>query len=254
MVVEFKKDDLCMALMARSPAIEDYLKAIYLLQQEHEHVSTSLVADHFGFAPASVTGMLQKLAKLCLVNYTPYHGVSLTEAGTRVALDVVRHHRLLELFLVQALGYSWEEVHAEAEVLEHVISETLEARIAARLGHPTVDPHGDPIPSADGNVPCNPCCSLYDLAVGVPGLITRVTDQHPDRLRYLAHLGIVPGAIVSVQARAPFDGPVTLNVTNTIQHLDSRLARAIFIQESAPSVATTLKQCSRSSSIKPHVP
>lgn len=222
----------------RSPAIEDYLKAIYVLQQQHGQVSTSLVAEHFGFAPASVTGMLQKLAKLQLANYTPYHGVSLTEAGIRVALDVVRHHRLLELFLVQALGYSWEEVHAEAEVLEHVISEKFESRIAARLGHPTVDPHGDPIPSTEGIMPVSTCQSLYDFTVGTPAQVTRVTDQHPDRLRYLADLGLVPGAIVTVQARAPFDGPLTLNVGDTIQHLDSRLARAIFIRNSAAAATS----------------
>src|SRR5215213_2456798 len=127
-------------------AIDDYLKAIYFLDQEHRDVTTSLLATYLGFAPPSVTGMVQKLAKLNLVHYTRYHGVQLTPQGHRQALKVVRHHRLLELFLVQTLGYSWEEVHAEAEVLEHVISEAFEARIAAYLGNPTADPHGDPIP------------------------------------------------------------------------------------------------------------
>ncbi len=215
----------------RSPAIEDYLKAIYVLHQGREHVTTSLVAEHFGFAPPSVTGMLQKLAKLDLVRYTPYYGVILTERGERIALEVLRHHRLLELFLVQALGYSWEEVHAEAEVLEHAISETLEARIAARLGHPTVDPHGDPIPLADGTLPVSTCRPLTQLSLGAAGRITRVTDQQPDRLRYLAELGIVPGAIVTVCARAPFDGPLSLAIGDAIHHLDIRMARAILIQE-----------------------
>lgn len=214
-----------------SPAIEDYLKAIYVLQQEHGHVTTSLVAECFGFAPPSVTGMLQRLAKLDLVSYAPYHGVALTDRGQRVALEVLRHHRLLELFLVRELGYSWEEVHAEAEVLEHVISETLEARIAARLGHPTADPHGDPIPSADGTLPVSPCQPLTHLSLGTTGRITRVTDQHPDRLRYMADLGLVPGAIITLQARAPFDGPLTLSVGNAIHHLDIQMAQAIFIQE-----------------------
>src|SRR5690242_12811454 len=121
----------------RSPAIEDYLKTIYLLHQEHGQATTSQVAEHLGFAPPSVTGMLQKLAKLDLVSYRPYHGVTLTDRGQHIALKVLRHHRLLELFLVKKLGYSWEEVHAEAEVLEHVISERMEACIAAQLGHPT---------------------------------------------------------------------------------------------------------------------
>src|SRR6266540_5926250 len=216
-----------------SPAIEDYLKAIYVLHQDYGHVTTSLVAEHFGFAPASVTGMLQKLAQLALVTYVPYHGVTLTDRGQRLALDVLRHHRLLELFLVRELGYSWEEVHAEAEVLEHVISETLEARIAARLGHPTADPHGDPIPSADGTLPVSPCQPLPYLSLGTTGRITRVTDQHPDRLRYMADLGLVPGAIITVQARAPFDGPLTLGIGDAIHHLDSRMAQAILVQEVA---------------------
>src|SRR5215217_7178485 len=156
-----------------SPAIEDYLKAIYVLHQDHGHVTTSLLAEHLGFAPPSVTAMLQKLAKLALVSYVPYQGVTLTDGGQRMALDVLRHHRLLELFLVRELGYSWEEVHAEAEVLEHVMSETLEARVAAHLGHPTVDPHGDPIPSADGTLPRSACESLAHLSLGTRRRITR---------------------------------------------------------------------------------
>ena len=222
-----------------SPAIEDYLKAIYVLHQDHAHVTTSLVADYFGFAPPSVTGMLQKLARLDLVIYTPYHGVTLTDRGQRQALEVLRHHRLLELFLVQALGYSWEEVHVEAEVLEHVISETLEARIASRLGHPTTDPHGDPIPFADGTLPVSTCRPLTQLSFGATGRITRVTDQQPDRLRYLAELGLVPGAIVTVHARAPFDGPLTLGIGDAIHHLDIRMAQAIFVQEVGKDADTT---------------
>jgi DtxR family Mn-dependent transcriptional regulator len=215
----------------RSRAIEDYLKAIYVLDQAHGQVTTSLLSEHLGFAPPSVTGMLQKLAKLDLVTYTPYHGVTLTDRGQRVALEVLRHHRLLELFLMKELGYSWEEVHAEAEALEHVISETLEARIDAHLGHPTADPHGDPIPSADGMLPISPCQPLTQLPFGAAGRITRVTDQQPERLRYLAELGLVPGAIVTVRAREPFDGPLSLAIGDTIHHLDIRMARAIFIQE-----------------------
>ncbi|HEY3229404.1 MAG TPA: metal-dependent transcriptional regulator, partial [Roseiflexaceae bacterium] len=129
-------------------------------------MTTSLLAEDLGFAPPSVTGMLQKLAKLDLVIYTPYQGVILTDRGRRRALEVLRHHRLLELFLVQALGYSWEEVHADAEVLEHVISERLEARIAAHLGHPTADPHGDPIPYPDGTLPLSTSQPLAHLSLG----------------------------------------------------------------------------------------
>jgi DtxR family Mn-dependent transcriptional regulator len=213
-----------------SPAVEDYLKAIYTLQQEHGQVSTSLLAEHLGFKPASVTGMLKSLADLHLVEYTRYHGVALTPAGEKIALEVVRHHRLIELYLVEALGYSWDEVHDEAEALEHVISEKLEARIAARLGHPTVDPHGDPIPTVEGTVPDGAHDrSLGALAVGEGGVIARVVDQNPDRLRYLADLGLVPGATVTVAASAPFDGPVSVRVGEAVHPLDRRLARAIFV-------------------------
>lgn len=215
----------------RSRAIEDYLKAIYVLDQEHGQVTTSLLSEHLGFAPPSVTSMLQKLAKLDLAAYTPYHGVTLTDRGQRVALEVLRHHRLLELFLMKELGYSWEEVHAEAEALEHVISETLEARIDAHLGHPTVDPHGDPIPAIDGTLPVSTCQPLAHLSLGTTGRITRVTDQRPDHLCYLAAMGLVPGVIVTMRAREPFDGPLSLAIGDAIHHLDLRMARAIFIQE-----------------------
>jgi DtxR family Mn-dependent transcriptional regulator len=216
-----------------SAAIEDYLKAIYLLEQEHRQVSTSLLAARLGFALASVTGMLQKLARLGLVAYTPYHGVALTDEGRRGALAVLRHHRLLELFLVESLGYSWEEVHEEAEVLEHVLSERLEARIAAQLGHPTVDPHGDPIPLPDGTLPASVSQSLADVPVGTQTQIVRVTDQTPEHLRYLAALGLVPGAAVIIRARAPFDGPLTVGVGAANHPLDSRIARALLVEHAA---------------------
>jgi DtxR family Mn-dependent transcriptional regulator len=212
-----------------SPAIEDYLKAIYTLARSHTQVTTSLLADHLGYKPASVTGMLKTLADLNLVAYTPYRGVELTAAGERIALEVVRHHRLIELYLVEALGYSWDEVHDEAEALEHVISEKLEARIAARLGHPEFDPHGDPIPTLEGALPIGADARLSDLAVGAAGRIDRVTDQHPERLRYLADLGLVPGAALEVVASAPFDGPITIRIGDATHPLDRRIARQIFI-------------------------
>ena len=221
-------------------SIDDYLKAIYFLDQEHGNVTTSLLATYLGFTPPSVTGMLQKLAKLNLVHYTRYHGVSLTPQGQRQALKVLRHHRLLELFLVQTLGYSWEEVHAEAEVLEHVISETFEARIAAYLGDPTVDPHGDPIPSPDGTLPNTPTRSLVDLAVGAIGEIAQITDQQPAHLCYFAELGLIPGACITVLAQAPFDGPVTIGVDTATHHLDNRMARAILIHAAPADVQRSL--------------
>ena len=213
-----------------SAAIQDYLKAIYTLGRAQPQVTTSLLAEHLGFKPASVTGMLKTMSDLRLVAYTPYHGVELTGAGERIALEVVRHHRLIELYLVEALGYSWDEVHDEAEALEHVISEKLEARIAARLGHPSFDPHGDPIPTLEGQLPDGSDAHLADLAAGESGRITRVRDQHPDRLRYLADMGLVPGAVIAVIASAPFDGPLSLNVSGAIHPLDRRIAREIYVK------------------------
>jgi DtxR family Mn-dependent transcriptional regulator len=213
-----------------SKAVEDYLKAIYTLQQSRGQVTTSLLADHLCLKPASVTGMIKSLADIRLVAYTPYHGVELTPAGEKIALEVVRHHRLIELYLVEALGYSWDEVHDEAEELEHVISEKLEARIAARLGYPTVDPHGDPIPTVEGTLPDGPSDRrLGDMPVGAGGVVARVHDQSPERLRYLADLGLVPGAVVEVIASAPFDGPVSVQIANATHPIDRRLARAIVV-------------------------
>jgi DtxR family transcriptional regulator, Mn-dependent transcriptional regulator len=213
-----------------SPAIEDYLKAIYLLADRCEAVTTSLVAEQLGFTPASVSTMLQKLAALGLVAHEPYHGVALTEHGRRQALEILRHHRLIELFLVQALGYAWDDVHAEAEVLEHAISHKLGDRIAAYLGHPTVDPHGDPIPGPDGTIIAIPTQPLVSLALGARGEIVQVTDQQPAHLRYFAELGLVPGAHVTLHAQAPFDGPLTVRIGTGTYHLDSQLARAILVR------------------------
>lgn len=213
-----------------SPAIEDYLKAIYTLGRSQPQVTTSLLADHLGFKPASVTGMLKTMADLQLVRYTPYHGVELTPAGERIALEVVRHHRLLELYLVEALGYGWDEVHDEAERLEHHISEKLEARIAARLGQPDFDPHGDPIPSVEGRLPADADARLSELGVGDRGSIARVRDQQPERLRYLADLGLVPGASLEVVASAPFDGPLSVQIGGAVHPLDRRIAREIYIK------------------------
>jgi DtxR family Mn-dependent transcriptional regulator len=213
-----------------TPAIEDYLKAIYTLQHEHGDATTSLLSSQLGgIKPGSVTGMIKRLAEMNLVAYTPYQGVQLTDAGAKVALEVVRHHRLLELYLVEALGYSWDEVHDEAEKLEHHISEKLEARIAAHLGDPHFDPHGDPIPTLDGALPNRATGTLADLAPGVCVSIVRVGDQHAERLRYLASLGLVPGATVLVVAIEPFEGPVSVQIAGAVHPLDRRLARLISV-------------------------
>jgi DtxR family Mn-dependent transcriptional regulator len=212
-----------------TPAIEDYLKAIYMLQQQGA-VTTSLLGEQRGSKPGSVTGMVKKLAEMNLVRHTPYQGVELTPSGERIALEVIRHHRLLELYLVEALGYSWDEVHEEAEKLEHHISEKLEARIAAHLGHPTIDPHGDPIPTPDGLLPHSDDLRLSDLQVDERARIVRMRDQSAERLRYLADLGLVPGAAVEITASAPFDGPLSLRVGATTYALDRRMARTIEVE------------------------
>jgi DtxR family Mn-dependent transcriptional regulator len=214
-----------------TPAIEDYLKAIYLLQQRSEQVTTSLLAEQLGgLRPGSVTGMIKKLAEMQLVSHMPYYGVRLTPAGERIALEVIRHHRLIELYLVEALGYSWDEVHDDADQLEHVISEKLEARIAARLGHPTFDPHGDPIPTLEGVMPDSGGTCIADMPPGASGRVVRVSQQQAERLRYLADLGLVPGADLAVVASAPVDGPVSVQIGGQVHPVDRRLARTIFVE------------------------
>jgi DtxR family Mn-dependent transcriptional regulator len=175
--------------------------------------------------------MLRKLAELGLVEHERYRGVRLTERGRLVALEVIRHHRLLELFLVESLGMSWDEVHDEAEVLEHALSEELEELIAAKLGHPTVDPHGDPIPSRDLTVPETSAPSLYELEPGARATFVRVSDSDPAMLRFLGERGIVPGAALELVERQPFDGPVTVRIGRESHVLGAVLARAMRVGE-----------------------
>jgi DtxR family Mn-dependent transcriptional regulator len=210
-----------------TPAVEDYVKAIYTLESRDGGATTTALADRLEVRPASVSGMLPKLTELGLVEHEPYRGVRLTDRGRRVALEVVRHHRLLELFLVESLGMTWDEVHAEAEVLEHVISEELEELIAAKLGNPTFDPHGDPIPSRELTVPADQSHSLYALEPGDRGTFVRVSDADPEMLRYLTERGIAPGDAVEMLERQPFDGPVSVNVAGDVHVLGAVLARAM---------------------------
>src|SRR2546423_2791688 len=169
-----------------SSAVEDYAKAIYALESRSKSaVSTNALAERLGVTPASASGMVKKLDELGLVTHAPYHGVQLTADGVRVALEVLRHHRLLELYLAQSLGVPWDRVHDEAEVLEHVLSEELEELIAAKLGNPTRDPHGDPIPSADLVLDEEPTERLADQVPGAVGRFVRVSDADPAMLRYL---------------------------------------------------------------------
>ena len=195
--------------LARTPAVEDYAKAIYSLETRAEQpVSTNALAERLAITPGSVSAMLKRLGELGVITHVPYRGVRLTPDGRRIALEVIRHHRLIESFLADALGMPWDRVHAEAEVLEHVLSEDLEELIAAKLGHPTVDPHGDPIPSADLELEERSTDRLESLQPGDEGVFVRVSDSDPAMLRYLADRGIAPGDRFAVRDRQPFGGPL----------------------------------------------
>ena len=214
-----------------SEAIEDFLKAVYLLQQEHERVPTSLLADALAITAPSTTEMAKKLARAKLVLHEPYRGIRLTPAGERIALEIVRHHRLIELFLVKTLGYSWDEVHEEAERLEHAMSDRLTERIAAYLGDPHFDPHGDPIPSVEGDVRERALTPLSEWPLGTPGVVTRLLNQAPDLLRYLSEKGLVLGEEVEVVRRDPFEGPVTLRVSGAEQAISPHVAQYVLIAD-----------------------
>jgi DtxR family transcriptional regulator, Mn-dependent transcriptional regulator len=208
-------------------AVQDYLKAIYALETEGERVTTSALAARMGVRAPSVTAMTKRLADLGLVVRAPYRGVVLTEDGRRGALEVLRHHRLLERYLVDRLGLSLAEVHAEAELLEHALSEELEAKIDAELGFPTHDPHGDPIPDRDLRVEHRTGRTLADLAPGEPAAVERVPDGDPELLRYLSELGLVPGSEVEVVSYAPFAGPVTVRTARGENAISLELADRI---------------------------
>ena len=198
-------------------AIEDYLKTIYVLAEDESPVSTSRIAEARDVKPASVTSMIQRLAKLNLVSYEKHYGVELTRAGLQIALEVIRHHRLIELYLMEALGFSWDEVHEQADILEHVISEKLEERMAAALNHPTVDPHGDPIPARDGSIVHVESQPLSTVNPGTRVRIVRIVDDaNSELLRYLAELNLMPGTVLTLTGVAPFDGP--LEIEPEVEH------------------------------------
>ena len=209
--------------------MEDYLKAIYQLATQAEKVSTSGLAQRMTCSAASVTNMLQKLSELRLVEYTPYQGVSLTAAGKKIALEVIRHHRLIELYLMEVLGYSWDKVHAEADRLEHVISEEFEEKIDHALGYPTKDPHGDPIPTRDGRIESQHSFPLWDVSGGRTVKVHRVSDRNPEALRYLASIGVYPNVTLGVIKKAPFNGPLHIEIDNSEHSLSEELARQIHV-------------------------
>lgn len=217
--------------LMRSPAVEDYSKAIYSLQsRSDEPVSTTALAERLGITPGSVSAMLKKLDELGLITHVPYKGVRLTDDGRRLALEVIRHHRLIESFLADSLGMPWDQVHAEAEILEHVLSEDLERLIAAKLGHPTVDPHGDPIPSADLKLEERPTRSMESLQVGEQGVFVRVSDSDPQMLRYLTDCGISPGDRFVVRERQPFGGPLFVRFGEKEHAIGGQLASAMRVE------------------------
>jgi DtxR family Mn-dependent transcriptional regulator len=216
-----------------SQTVEDYIKVIYKYQVEEGSptVSTKDIAEALEISAASVTSMIKRISKMGLAEYKSHQGVKLTEAGKKVALEIIRHHRLLELNLSENMGYSWDEVHDEAEKLEHHISERFEDKIAELLDDPTHDPHGDPIPTKDGIMPELDEWSLAKANIHQAYMIARVKDQDPERLRYLEKEGLLPGARVEVKKREPFDGPVILLVEDHEKVIGHDLASTIFIAE-----------------------
>src|SRR5512135_799799 len=215
-------------------SIQDYLKAIYDLTRSGEAASTNALASRLRVEPASVTGMVQKLAaaRPPLVSYRKHHGVRLTAAGQRAALEVIRHHRLLEAWLVKTLGYSWDEVHVEAEKLEHVISEDFEERIAAALGYPVRDPHGEPIPSSDLVMPTDGSVALASLEVGQRAVVRRVDAQDREFLRYLEELALIPGTRIEVMQISPYDQVLHLRFPDkgTLVVLGPAITSRVFVE------------------------
>ncbi|MDQ7030790.1 MAG: metal-dependent transcriptional regulator [Ardenticatenia bacterium] len=212
-------------------AMQDYLKTIWLLaHQDKKAVSTTALAEALSVTPASVTNMLKRLADLGLVEWAPYRGATLTPAGEKIALEVIRHHRLIELYLAEALGYSWDQVHEEAERLEHHISEQFEAAIAELLGHPTQDPHGDPIPTSDLEIIPIPTQPLTALKHQTWGIVRRVANQEPEVLRALAEKGVVPGTPVRLLEANPADETVMLQVRGRPITLAWSLAEMVYVE------------------------
>ncbi len=213
-----------------TPATEDYLKAIYKLQENAEAASTNAIADRMGVSAASVTNMMKRLSETGLVEHRPYQAIRLTDAGRKIALEIIRHHRLLEVYMAEALGFTWDQVDAEAERLEHVISEEFEDKIDAMLGYPTTDPHGSPIPSKDGSIASTNHDRLSDVEPGRTVVIRRVTDTDPALLRYLGKLGLRPDSVVGVLSKEPFEGPMLLRVDGEEHHVGHQVASSVLVE------------------------
>ncbi len=215
---------------SHSRSVQDYLKALYKLQQSDQPVSTTELAARLQVAPASATAMIKKLAEAGLVEHIPYQGSRLTASGRQEALNMVRRHRIIEQFLQEVLHYRWDEVDEEAEVLEHAVSDKLVERMWEVLGRPTHDPHGAPIPDAQGRVPPQTGTPLNAWPEGTPATIVRLVERSPEELRYFARQGIRPGEQVEIIQRAPFDGPITVRTAAGETSLSPQLAKAIHVQ------------------------
>ncbi len=214
----------------RSWPVEDYLKAIRLLQREGSPVSTSALAQHLDRSPASVTNMIKSLAERGLVEHVPYYGVRLSNEGERAALGIIRRHRVIEAYLINHLGYSWDLVHAEAERLEHAASDELVERMAAALGHPEEDPHGSPIPTAEGELTEKRHPALSDIHEAITAIVREVSDSDEERLRYLAEIGLFPGTRIKILDREPFEGPILILVAGKERSLGQRLAISVRVE------------------------
>ena len=212
-------------------AVEDYLTMIYKLAYEGGEPTTTSIADNMGVSKASVTDMFKKMAKSKLIIHEPYKGVKLTRAGEKVALEVIRHHRLVELYLKEAMGVSWDKVHDEADKWEHILSEDIEDRIVEMLGNPTHDPHGAPIPTKDGHIQDEKFTPLSDAREGEKLLVRLVEDSDPEKLRYLAEKGIYPQTVIEVKEVQPFEGPLTLDVEGSPQIIGHEVSRIVFVSK-----------------------
>lgn len=210
-------------------AVQDYLKIIFKLANNGNAVSTNAIAERLRISQASVTGMIKKLSDLKLISHRPYYGVELTKTGRKIALEIIRHHRLLELYLAEALGYSWDRVHDEAEKLEHVISEEFEDKMAKILGNPTTDPHGAPIPSKEGEIEERVLIPLTAAEAGQKVLVKQVSDCDPEMLRYLGEIGIYPEVRLHILEKAPFGGPLLVKIGEGKHHLGGTLTDNIMI-------------------------
>ena len=216
--------------MKMSPAVEDYLKTIYKLRSDEDAVTTQAIARRLAVSPPSATAMVKKLAGMKLVRHTPYRGVELTSAGEKIAVEMIRHHRLIETYLAEVLGVAWDKVHDEAERWEHVLSEEVEAKMAEALNHPKRDPHGAPIPTVDGEVARDGWERLSDSREGISATVRRVSDENAELLRHLSEINLVPGTPIEVLRAAPEEGVLQLKINGKRKTIGLAPARAVFVE------------------------